>query len=64
MSAFSLWLYNLVLPKIKSANTPTKHGSNSLREATVSSNVLNFRMFAHSTTFISQFDNFKTGGFD
>ena len=59
MSAFSLWLYNLVQPKIISL----KNISRSLREIIVSSSVLNFGIFAYSTTLMSRFALMKTGGF-
>ena len=64
MSAFSVWLYNLVKPKIISTNTSSKTNSRSLRGITILSSLLNFGMFAHSKTLISRFANFisKTGG--
>ena len=65
MSAFYLWLYNLVQPTIISTNTLSKNSSRSLRGVTVLSSLLNFPVFARSTTSISRVFHFisKTGGF-
>ena len=66
MSAFSLWLYNLVLPKIMSTNTSSKNNSKSLRRVTISSSARTFGMFVHSTKLIFRFAHFisKTSGLE
>ena len=63
MSAFSLWLYNLVEPKIilNQTNASLKNKMRSLRGVIISSSVLNFEMFAHSTTLISRLYNIYFG---
>ena len=58
MSAFSLWLCNLVQPTIILTNTSSKNNSESLRGVTILSRLLNFGMSARSTTLISRFSNF------
>ena len=65
MSAFYLWLYNLVQPTIISTNTLSKNSSRSLRGVTILCSLLNFPVFARSTTSISRVSHFisKTGGF-
>ena len=55
ISAFSLWLYNLVYLAIILFNTLLNNNSRSLRGVTISSSLLNFGMFPHSTTLIDDF---------
>ena len=62
MPVFSLWLYNVVKPKIISINASLKNTSRSLRGVTVSSSVLNLGMFDHPTSRLAQFIS-KRGGF-
>ena len=45
MSAFFVWLYNLVYPTIISTNTSSKNNSRSLREVTILSSLISFWVF-------------------
>ena len=68
MPTFYLWLYNVVPPRIISTNTLSNNNSTSIRGVTISSSVLNFGMFAHTTTLITLISRFahiitKTSGF-
>ena len=66
MLAFTLWLYNLIYPTILSTNISSKNNSKSMRGVTISSSLLlNFEMFADSTTLTSRFSHFisKAVGF-
>ena len=69
VSVFSLWLYNLVYPKIILIKVPSKNKRSPyvtpLRRIRMLFSLLNFGMFPCSTTLISRFSYFisKTGGF-
>ena len=65
VSQYILWCLSLWYPLNSSMFSSSKHNLRSLRRVAISSSLLNFGMFSHSTILISWFSHFisKTGGF-